>query len=336
MSSLRVRLFVALATAVLLGALATGLYAVAVDDAVIGFAARLVSVAPKALVLASGLLLVSAAGSALAGKLLARSVEELADAASRIAEGELGARLPAASGREVRRITRALLSLRREVESQPYTAAFLRDAWHDLKTPLASIRASVELLEDGALEDKPVARRFVGNVARAARELDHKLADLVTLARFETAALARERSTTVGAILDAAVDRVVPLAAARGVELRTPARADRSVRCDPDALARAIANLLENAVDATPGGRVDVSLDCNAHGGSIALDVVNEPACVPAAVRPVLFQRAATAGKRGGSGLGLAIARAAVEAHGGRVRFVEMGPPRVRVRLELP
>ena len=50
-------------------------------------------------------------------------------------------------------------------------------------------------------------------------------------------------------------------------------------------------------------------------------------------MRRDLFERGAHAH---GSGLGLAIVRAAVEAHGGRVRFVEMGPPRVRVRLELP
>jgi signal transduction histidine kinase len=58
-------------------------------------------------------------------------------------------------------------------------------------------------------------------------------------------------------------------------------------------------------------------------------------------VRRHLFERAATgshdvAGKRKGSGLGLAIARAAIEAHGGRVSFVELGPPRVRVRVQLP
>jgi signal transduction histidine kinase len=337
-ASLRMRLFASLAAAVLLGALVTGLYAVAEDASAIGFTARLLSVAPKAFVLASGLLVFAAAGAALVGKRLARSVEQLADAASRIAEGERVAFLPAASGGEVRRITRALASLRREVDSQPYAAAFLRDAWHDLKTPLASIRANVEVLEEGAVDDGRVARRFVANVARAAEELDRRLADLVTLARLETATLARERTTSVGAILSAAVDRITPLAAARGVRVRSPAPSSVGGRVHGDAaaLSRALGNLLENAVDATPGGSVDVSIDCDGARGAISLDVVNEPAAVPRDVRGSLFQRAVTSGKRGGSGLGLAIARAAVEAHGGCVRFVEMGPPRVRVRVELP
>jgi signal transduction histidine kinase len=333
------RLFAALAGSVLLGALATGLYAVAVDGSSLGLVARLLSVAPKAFVLASGLLAVAAAGAALAGHHLARPVERVADAAVRIAEGERTGCLPLATDRDARRITRALASLRREVESRPYAAAFLRDAWHDLKTPLAAIRASVELLEDGALDDPHAARRFVRNVARSAAELDRMLGDLVTLARMETSALSRERATPVSALITSAIDRVAPLASARGVALEREVAAgvhwDRSLRCDPAALARALGNLLENAVDATPGGRVSVSFD-GGRRDAITVDVVNEPASIPREVRAALFQRAATAGKPKGTGLGLAIARAAVEAHGGRVSFVEMGPPRVRVRVELP
>ncbi|MGH7296443.1 MAG: hypothetical protein ACRELB_16005, partial [Polyangiaceae bacterium] len=140
-ASLRLRLFAALAAAVLLGALATGLYAVAVDRATIGFVPRLGSLAPKAFVLASLLLMVAAGGASLAGRRLARSVEQLADAASRIAEGQRATLVPVARDDDGRRIARALSTLRREVESRPYAAAFLRDAWHDLKTPLAAIQA---------------------------------------------------------------------------------------------------------------------------------------------------------------------------------------------------
>jgi two-component system sensor histidine kinase CreC len=337
-ASLRMRIFAALAASVLLGALATGLYAVAEDGSSLGLVARLLSVAPKAFVLASGLLALAAAGAAVVGRRLARSVERLADAAARIAEGERTACLPAAGDRDARRITRALATLRREVESRPYAVAFLRDAWHDLKTPLAAIRASVEVLEDGALEDPVAARRFVGNVARSASELDRMLGDLVLLARMETSTLAGERSTPLSVLVTDAIDRVASLASARGVALerdvgRGP-RWDPTVRGDPAALARALGNLLENAVDATPGGRVSV---CLGGGGrnAVTVDVVNEPASVPREMRGALFQRTLS-GKRKGSGLGLAIARAAVEAHGGRVDFIEMGPPRVRVRVELP
>jgi signal transduction histidine kinase len=267
----------------------------------------------------------------------------LAEAAGRIAEGLPWTPLPCTSNGEALSIARALSSLRSEVASRPYAAAFLRDAWHDLKTPLAAIRATLEVLEDGAMDDPVTARRFLSNLSRSAGELDRKLGDLVTLARLETASL-DDRSANLDDVIDQAIERVTPLASARGVAVRAAAGAGRGsaraprLRCDAAAIGRALSNLLENAVDATPGG--DVSVSVTAHGkDAVFVDVVNEPACVPREVRGHLFERAVTARKPGdprGSGLGLAIARAAVEAHGGRVAFVELGPPRVRVRVELP
>lgn len=344
MTSTRFRLFAALAASVLLGAFVTGLYAVALDARTIGFVPRLASVAPKALVLASGLLLVAAAGAALAGRLLARPAEELAEAAGRIAEGQPWAPMPRTRNGEALRIARALVTLRSEVASRPYAAAFLRDAWHDLKTPLAAIRATLEVLEDGAVDDPVAARRFLSNLQRAAGDLDRKLGDLVTLARLETASL-DERSASLADVIGQALEQVTPLAAARGVALRgfreVGGEATSRVRCDASAIGRALSNLLENAVDATPGGGAGgVSVSVDARGKeAIFVDVVNEPACVPREMRGHLFERAITVRRTGsgrGTGLGLAIARAAVEAHGGRVTFVEMGPPRVRVRVELP
>ncbi len=334
----RVRLFAALAASVLVGALVTGLYAVAVEERTLGFVPRLWSVAPKALLLTCGLLVLAAAGAGLVGRRLARPVEELAVAAGRIAEGQRWAPMPRTSNGEARSISRALVSLRSEVARRPYAAAFLRDAWHDLKTPLAAIRATLEVLEDGALDDPAAARRFVANLSRAADDLDRKLGDLVTLARLETASLDVAGAASLQEVVTRAVEQVAPLAAARGVTVRQGAREsspEARVRCDGFAIGRALSNLLENAVDATPGGEVSVSVDANARE-AVFVDVVNEPAAVAREVRERLFERAATGGKSGGTGLGLAIVRAAVEAHGGRVRFVELGPPRVRVRLELP
>ena len=336
--STRMRLFAALAGSVLLGALVTGLYAVAVDVRTIGFVPRLSSVAPKAFVLGSGLLLVAAAVAALAGRRLARPAEQLAEAAGRIAEGQAWVAMPRTSNGEALRITRALVSLRSEVASRPYAAAFLRDAWHDLKTPLAAIRATLEVMGDGAIDDPRVARRFLGNLSRAAEELDRRLVDLVTLARLETVGVA-ERSADLADVIGQAVERIAPLAAARGVSLREDCGdGSRRLRCDGPAIARALSSLLENAVSATPGGGkggVRVSVDARGKD-AIVVDVVNEPASVPREVRARLFERATPSGRAGGTGLGLAIARAAIEAHGGRVRFVELGPPRVCVRLELP
>ncbi|MCU0686078.1 MAG: HAMP domain-containing histidine kinase [Polyangiaceae bacterium] len=335
--SLRLRIFGALAVATLVGALLTGVYAVAEEAIWAGIRPLAARIAPKAFVIGSALLLLSAAGAAEIGRRLSRPFEELAEAATRIAGGELREGLPRGRGREGRRLARALASMRSELEGRPYAAAFLRDAWHDLKTPAAAIKATVEVLEDGALDDPQVARRFLANLRSSCDTLEQTLADLVTLSRFETATLAPEMPLAASELVADALGRVRPLADATGVRLSAPSGAADGIRVrgDREALTRALANLLENAVSASPGGSVALTIETPSPR-ELNVEVINEPGEVPVALRNRLFQRAATSRKGSGSGLGLAIARAAIEAHGGRVRFLEHGPPRVRVRVELP
>jgi two-component system sensor histidine kinase CreC len=341
-TSLRLRIFLALAAATMCGALATGLYAVIADATALGFTARLVKVTPKALALAALLLPAAAAAAAFVGGRLARPIEDLTDAAMRIAEGHRSTRLPRGEGDEMRRLARALVSMRRELEGKPYAAAFLRDAWHDLKTPVAALQATLEVLDDDALDDPAAARHFLANLRRSTDQLERTLADLVTLARFETASLSADEPAKMSELVQDALERIEPLAEATHVEVSacengaegSSGAADR-LRCDPAAIGRALGNLLDNAVSATPGGRVEVSVDAGRRD-TIVVDVVNEPAVVPPDARGRLFERASKSREGRGSGLGLAMVRAAVEAHGGTIRFVELGPPRVRVRLELP
>ena len=343
-TSLRLRIFLALAAAMLSGALATGLYAVVADVETLGFTHRFTKVAPKALALAALLLPAAAAAAAYVGRRLARPIEDLTEAATRIAEGNRGARLPRGEGDEMRRLARALVSMRRELEGKPYAAAFLRDAWHDLKTPVAALQATLEVLDDDAFDDPAAARHFLVNLRRSTDQLERRLADLVTLARFETASLRPDEAASMRELVNDAVERIEPLAEATNVTVSASPASDRPrakgpptdrVRCDASAIGRALANLLENAVSATPGGRVAIEVGPGERD-TIVVDVVNEPALVPHAARSHLFERAPKSRAGRGSGLGLAMVRAAVEAHGGTIRFVEMGPPRVRVRLELP
>jgi signal transduction histidine kinase len=341
--SLRLRLFIALSVAALVGGLATGLYAVLMEKDTLGFSGRLLRVAPKGFLVGSALLPLLAGASAWVGSRLARPVERLSDAAARIAEGEQEAGpLRPGSGAEAVKLARALSSLGREIADRPYAAAFLRDAWHDLKTPVAALKATLEVLEDGAIDDPPAARRFVANLRRSTEQLDRLLEDLVTLARFETASLADPEDVDLLDVCRAVLARSEPLAEARGVTVALHPEGNVRTRADRGALARALSNLVENAVRAVPRGGT-VSVQARAEGNTLVVLVANEPALVAREIRDRLFQRSALAarkgieeGDRGGSGLGLAIARAAILAHGGTVRFVEMGPPRVVVRVELP
>jgi signal transduction histidine kinase len=336
-TSLRLRIFLALAAATMCGALATGLYAVLADANALGFQARLVKVTPKALALAALLLPAAAVAAAYVGGRLSRPIEDLTEAATRIAEGHRATKLPRGEGDEMRRLARALVSMRRELEGKPYAAAFLRDAWHDLKTPVAALQATLEVLDDDAFDDPAAARHFLVNLRRSTDQLERTLEDLVTLARFETASLSPDERTSMGALVRDALERIEPLAEATNVSVSSGGGRGEGdhLRCDPAAIGRALGNILENAVTATPGGKVDIAVDVARHD-TIVVDVVNEPASIPLDARRRLFERAPKSKSGRGSGLGLAMVRAAVEAHGGTIRFVEMGPPRVRVRLELP
>jgi signal transduction histidine kinase len=333
--SLRLRIFLALAGATLVGALATGLYAVAVEAETLGFAARAARVAPKAFLLASAFVGTAAVVAAWVGARLARPVEVLSLEAARIAEGEPTAAVRSGRGVEARRLAKALTTMRREIADRPYAAAFLRDAWHDLKTPVAAIVATLEVLDDGAVDDPEAARRFLQNLRRSADQLDRRLQDFVTLARFETGAVADGESVDFVELVRDAVVAATPMAQARGVTVELEEASQARVRGEAAALSRAIGNLLDNAVRASPGGRVRVAFEESSRE-LCGLSIANEPAVVPADVRGRLFQRAATGGADGGTGLGLAIARAAIETHGGQVRFVELGPPRVVVSITLP
>ena len=323
MTSLRARLFFALATAALLGALVTGLSAVWLDATSLGFQARLLRVIPKALVLAALLLPLAALAAAFVGRRLARPIERLTRAATRIAEGARDEPLPRSEGDEMEALSRALISMRRELEGKPYAAAFLRDAFHDLKTPVAALRATLEVMDEEVLDDRATTLKFLSNLRRSTDRMERTLHDLVTLARYETASLGRERETSVDELIADAIDEVAPLAEATKVTVGASPSSE-SLRCDPAAVGRALGNLLENAVHATPGGRIEVA--SRRERDRLVVEVSNGPSSI--ASEKALFRR--------GPGLGLAMARAAIEAHGGSVRFVELGPPCVRVRLELP
>ena len=107
------------------------------------------------------------------------------DAAKRVAAGERQAALPVPRGREVRALTESLEVMRAKLEQRHMLEDFVADLSHELKNPIASIRASTEVLFDALERDPESARRFVTRIDEAAQKLDHLTADLLTLARVE-------------------------------------------------------------------------------------------------------------------------------------------------------
>ena len=273
----------------------------------------------------------AAAAAALIGRAIARPIENLSAFAEKVSAGERVAAPLEPAGREVTRLNRSIDSMRRQLQGRPFVEAFAADLSHELKNPVAAIRASAEVLEEGAIDEPEEARRFVTRIRESTERIERLLGDLLSLARIE--ARGAEDLETVD-LCDAARVAIDALGddASR---IAFVTAGDTRIRGDETWLVRAVGNLLENAlIHATDGGAIDLALRREEDG--VVLEVANAGA-VPKHVRERLFRRfVTTRSDKGGTGLGLSIVRAVAEAHGGRAELAEAGPPRVVLRLVFP
>jgi signal transduction histidine kinase len=200
-------------------------------------------------------------------------------------------------------------------------------AWvsHDLRTPLAGIRAMAEALEDGVASDPSAYhRRIREQVDRLAGMVD----DLLALSRLQSGqwVLTRERVRLADLVSDT-LAAATPLAEQHGVALRGECADNITAYVDEPALERALTNLVTNAVAYTPrGGKVEVTAE--AEGAGAMLRVTDTCGGIPRDDLAHVFDAgwrgsaARTPGAEAGAGLGLAVVRGVVEAHGGTVEVV--------------
>ena len=272
----------------------------------------------------------AALAAALIGRQIASPIETLTEFAVRVSEGERRAAPPVTLGREVQRLSRALDSMRRELEGRPFVEAFAADLSHELKNPVAAIRASAELLAEGALEEPEQAARFVARIQQATTRIEALLAELLGLARIEA------RGVEESAVVD--LTEIAREVAARtresGADIDVSG-SSQEVRGDRAWLERLIENLVENARIHGRGG-AKVVVEVGRKGDDVSLLVQNEGA-IGEHVKKRIFRRfVTTRSDRGGTGLGLPLVRAVAEAHGGTAECDAFGPPEVRFRVRLP
>jgi two-component system, OmpR family, sensor histidine kinase CreC len=256
------------------------------------------------------------------GHFVAQPLERLTQAAQHIAAGERQASLPVPRGREVRELTLAFEFMRAKLEERHMLETFVADLSHELKNPIAAIRASSEVLFDALERDPKSARHFLARIDEAALKLDHLTADLLTLAQLEARGQARNRlRVDLRSVLDKALQTLHAVADARGVAISTHASEAATVHGEAPALQRALENLLRNACNYAPAGST-VEVRIERHGRELALSVTDHGPGVDSAIAPRVFERFTTTRQsEGGTGLGLAIVRAVAESHGGRAEL---------------
>jgi two-component system, OmpR family, sensor histidine kinase MprB len=268
------------------------------------------------LLVGGGSVLVAALLALLVARASLRPVARLTRAAEHVAETkELAASIDVRRRDELGRLAASINAMLAAVNaSRAQQGELVRDASHELQTPLTSLRTNVEVLVERPDMPRAERSRILADVSQQVAELTALMDDLVELARDPDAAT--EETTEVD------LDRVVAAAADRA-RLRAP---DVSIDLDLEPtrvqgrrqqLERAIVNVLDNACKWSPG---DHGVEVRLRDGTIRVRD-HGPGIDPADLPRVFdrFYRAPTARSMAGSGLGLAIARRVIEEHGGSI-----------------
>lgn len=239
------------------------------------------------------------------GRFLTLPLGRLAQGVERISQGDYSHRLELSRRDELGALGRDIDQMAGRLEEhRRVLMQFVSDASHELKTPIASLRALAEALSDGGLEDAEVGPRFVGLISEEVARMERLVQDLLTLQRSEL-----RRSSF----------RLRELVEELGVEVEV--EPGLVVWADRLRLRQVLTNLVANAWAA---GATRVTVGAEVGDVGVVVRVADDGRGIPAEARERVFERfyrveQDRARDGGGSGLGLAICRQLVEAHGGEI-----------------
>jgi len=268
------------------------------------------------------LLLSWIAGLLFVGRTL-HPLERIRRQAEQISRTSLAERVPEPEvGTEFKRLARTFNEMLERLERAfEDLQNFAADAAHELRTPLANLRAE---LETSLQSPQPVSDPVLSSLAEEIDRMNRIVTDLLTLAKLDLRqyALRRER-VCLAPIVAEVCETWQPMAAERKIDLGVGDCAEAAIDGDPVALRRVLMNLTENAVKYNrEGGRVTLSL--RGGNGSVTLEIADTGPGIPPEHLPLLFRRfyrvdKARSRETGGAGLGLAICKSFVEAHEGKI-----------------
>lgn len=253
---------------------------------------------------------------------VAYPVQELADAADAVAAGNYRVEVPVADfSSELQRLSEAFTHMAgRLADTDAARSRLLSDLAHELRTPLATLEAYLDGIEDGVVADDAASREVMRAQLRRLRRLT---TDVREIAAAEEHALALQlKPCDPTELAHTAVAAARPRYQQKAVNLQLQAAQVPTVVADAERLHQVLANLLDNALRHTPAGGL-VTVTVNISGGAVRFLVSDDGDGLPPDQLQAVFQRfhrtdpARTSHDGEGSGLGLTIARAIMTAHGG-------------------
>jgi signal transduction histidine kinase len=286
---------------------------------------------------------VAAAVATWLARRISQPLQELAGAASGVAEGRFDLRVPVTSNDEVGVVAASFNRMAEELgRSDRRQREFFLSVSHELRTPLTAIQGYGEAIEDGTIE--PARQRDAAAViVRESRRLARLVADILDLARidarrFQVSPADVEVEPVLGSIREA----FAPKADEGGVEITVecPAGGAGTVQADRDRLVQVLSNLVENALRYTPAGK-RITLAAEPDGPHVRIRVADGGLGLEQADLAKAFDREYLWGKyRGvrdvGTGLGLAIVKELVEAMGGSVQAANRPEGGAQFTIRLP
>ena len=317
------------------------------------FSAKLMFASEHDLLL-SVVLLVFAGGMAMAlGYFLSSTVTDrmhlLKQAAEGLAKGNLETRVPISGRDEVATLAKTFNQMAKQLqaadEKQRELERLRTDliAWvsHDLQTPLASIRAILEALYDGIVEDPETVKRYLNTAQRDVSSLSALIDDLFEMAQLDAGGIPLEKAdSSLADLISDTLESFSELASRQNIRLEGSVGTDVDpVFMDTQRIGRVFNNLISNALRHTPSeGQIEVR--ARRAGSSVEVIVCDSGEGIRPEDIPNIFEsfyRGEKSRSRatGGAGLGLAIARGIVHAHGGEIH-VESQPGDTRFIFTLP
>jgi two-component system phosphate regulon sensor histidine kinase PhoR len=203
---------------------------------------------------------------------------------------------------------------------------FVANVSHELKTPITSIKGYVETLQEGAIDDKGNARKFLEIIFKQADLLHALIDDLLSLSKIEQEAERGEVQLVeeqVRRIIEAAIAAYETRARERRIQMALHGKDEIVVKANARLLEQAVGNLLDNAIKySEPGGSIEI--DVTQGKGEVTIAVSDHGSGIAPEHLPRLFERFYRVDKGrsrelGGTGLGLAIVKYIIQAHGGDV-----------------
>jgi signal transduction histidine kinase len=304
------------------------------------FSAQMMFASEHDLLLAIVLLVFASGMAMVLGYFLSNTVTERIDqlrgAAEKVAQGDLKTRVPVNGRDEVAALASTFNQMAEQLQvadqMQRQLEGLRRDliAWvsHDLQTPLTSIRAILEALSDGVVEEPETIKRYLNTAQRDVRSLSSLIDDLFQMAQLDAGGFPLHRAeASLSDLISDTLESFSALAKQGEITLEGNVDSDVDpVRMDTQAIGRVLNNLISNALRHTPPmGRVSVWV--RRTGQAVEVTISDTGEGIRADDLPHIFERfyrgdAARSRNRGtgGAGLGLAIARGIVQAHGGDIR----------------